>query len=80
MKPPTLSITHLLSTTVACAQDPDSAGQGMVHDATPLQRARTMVRQDLAAGGNRAGELTNQPPKRYSNEDRNNENNNENHR
>jgi hypothetical protein len=30
---------------------PDSAGEGMVHFASPLWRARTMVRQDLAAGG-----------------------------
>ena len=37
----------------------DHAWQGLVHHPAPLRRARTLVRQDLAAGGDRTGEVNN---------------------
>ena len=38
--------------------DPDHAGQGLVHDPAPLQPARAVLRQDLAAKRDRARAMT----------------------
>lgn len=42
--------------------DSDDARQRLVHDPAPLQPARTVLRQDLAAERNRAGEIDTQQP------------------
>jgi len=50
---------HLLRTESASGQGKqlgaDHAWQGLVHHPAPLRRARTLVRQDLAAGRDRTG-------------------------